>query len=312
MNPTVKRRPENQVTIMLVPHHLAGKAFKLTMPQWVFRLSIGVVGVVLVLSLGFFVFSSRMALKIIHYHGLLSENRRQQKQIEFFLNETKRLRDGVQDLEARDQELRELLGIETRRVRPKRVEPGTPQSLNFKTDQIRRNLAWVKDSIQTQRQSFKQLASLTKQFEDKFADLPSLWPVPGEIKSTFGWRHHPFIGSDAHHNGVDIPTWTGSPVRSAGDGVVVYSGWSKGYGNTIMIDHGNTYQTIYAHNSMLLVRTGQRVAKGQMLAKAGSTGLSTGPHVHYEVRVNNHPIAPTQYLDLNIQTAKNYIQLVSL
>jgi murein DD-endopeptidase MepM/ murein hydrolase activator NlpD len=253
-----------------------------------------------------------MALKIIHYHGLLSENRRQQKQIEFFLNETKRLRDGVQDLEARDQELRELLGIETRRVRPKRVEPGTPQSLNFKTDQIRRNLAWVKDSIQTQRQSFKQLASLTKQFEDKFADLPSLWPVPGEIKSTFGWRHHPFIGSDAHHNGVDIPTWTGSPVRSAGDGVVVYSGWSKGYGNTIMIDHGNTYQTIYAHNSMLLVRTGQRVAKGQMLAKAGSTGLSTGPHVHYEVRVNNHPIAPTQYLDLNIQTAKNYIQLVSL
>ena len=111
---------------------------------------------------------------------------------------------------------------------------------------------------------------------------------------------------------IDIPTWTGSPVRSAGDGVVVYSGWSKGYGNTIMVDHGNSYQTIYAHNSMLLVRTGQRVTKGQMLAKAGSTGLSTGPHVHYEVRVNNHPIAPTQYLDLNIQTAKNYIQLVSL
>lgn len=122
------------------------------------------------------------------------------------------------------------------------------------------------------------------------------WPVNGVITSDFGWRNHPIFGRQILHSGVDIGVDEGTPVHAADGGVVVYSGWMDGYGYAVVVDHGNGMSTLYGHNSDLAVSEGQTVSKGSVIAYAGSTGNSTGPHVHFEVRVNGDPVNPLGYL----------------
>lgn len=122
------------------------------------------------------------------------------------------------------------------------------------------------------------------------------WPVNGVITSDFGWRNHPIFGRQILHSGIDIGVDEGTPVHAADGGVVVYSGWMDGYGYAVVIDHGNGISTLYGHNSDLAVSEGQTVSKGTVIAYAGSTGNSTGPHVHFEVRVNGDPVDPQGYL----------------
>lgn len=122
------------------------------------------------------------------------------------------------------------------------------------------------------------------------------WPVSGEITSPYGYRVHPIWGTTIYHSGIDIGVDEGTPVHAADGGVVVWSGWMGGYGYAVVIDHGNGLSTLYGHNSELAVDEGQSVAKGQVISYAGSTGNSTGPHVHFEVRVNGDPVDPIGYL----------------
>ena len=122
------------------------------------------------------------------------------------------------------------------------------------------------------------------------------WPVSGEITSPYGYSVHPIWGTTIYHSGIDIGVDEGTPVHAADGGVVVWSGWMGGYGYAVVIDHGNGLSTLYGHNSELAVDEGQSVAKGQVISYAGSTGNSTGPHVHFEVRANGDPVDPMGYL----------------
>lgn len=122
------------------------------------------------------------------------------------------------------------------------------------------------------------------------------WPASGEITSPFGYRTHPIWGTTIYHAGIDIGVDEGVPVHAADGGTVVWSGWMGGYGYAVVIDHGNGLSTLYGHNSELVVSEGEAVGKGQVIAYAGSTGNSTGPHVHFEVRVNGDPVDPMGYL----------------
>lgn len=131
---------------------------------------------------------------------------------------------------------------------------------------------------------------------DGFAAKPSIWPTSGEITSTFGWRASPWGEGRELHPGLDIANSMGTPIAATADGVVVQSGPAGGYGNVVQIDHGNGIETIYGHNSRLAVNVGQVVKKGQIIAYMGSTGRSTGPHAHYEVRVNGVAVDPMPYL----------------
>lgn len=122
------------------------------------------------------------------------------------------------------------------------------------------------------------------------------WPVSGEITSPYGYRTHPIWGTTIYHSGIDIGVDEGTPVHAADGGTVVWSGWMGGYGYAVVIDHGNGMSTLYGHNSELAVSEGQDVSKGQVIAYAGSTGNSTGPHVHFEVRISGDPVDPMGYL----------------
>ena len=117
-----------------------------------------------------------------------------------------------------------------------------------------------------------------------------IWPVSGPVTSPFGWRW------GRMHEGIDIAVPTGTPVAAAASGRVIYAGWMGGYGNLVVIDHGGGLATAYGHNSAIAVANGSSVSQGQTISYAGSTGHSTGPHVHFEVRVNGSPVDPLGYL----------------
>lgn len=125
-----------------------------------------------------------------------------------------------------------------------------------------------------------------------------MWPVPGEynITSPFGSRLHPIAKVERMHTGIDIACSRGTPVVAAQSGSVIYSGWYGGYGKVIIMDHGGGYSTLYAHNDSLLVQVGDKVNKGDLIAKSGNTGYSTGPHLHFEVRINGDYVDPIKYV----------------
>ena len=123
------------------------------------------------------------------------------------------------------------------------------------------------------------------------------WPLSSRrITSQFGWRIHPIFGTSKFHSGIDIGAGMGEPVWAAAGGVVIHSGWMGGYGKAVIIDHGGGLTTLYAHNSRLVVKNGETVKKGQVIAHAGSTGYSTGPHLHFEVRKYGKPVNPRSYM----------------
>ena len=123
------------------------------------------------------------------------------------------------------------------------------------------------------------------------------WPIMGRINSPFGWRYHPITKRRDFHTGIDIKANRNDPIKAAAPGRVVYSGWMGGYGKVIVIEHHNGQSSLYAHCSSLLVGKGENVSSGKLIAKIGTTGRSTGPHLHFEIRNGNSPVNPIKYLN---------------
>jgi len=133
-------------------------------------------------------------------------------------------------------------------------------------------------------------------YTSSLAGGPLIRPIDGSVSSDFGMRRHPIFGGVRMHTGVDINAPYGTHIHAAADGIVVYSGWKRGYGNCVTIDHGNGLATLYAHCSSLEVSVGETVRRGQVIARVGSTGWSTGNHLHFEVRINGEPVDPEDYI----------------
>jgi len=134
----------------------------------------------------------------------------------------------------------------------------------------------------------------------KANSAPNLWPVEGQVTGSFGERIDPFNGEGAFHSGVDIGSSFGSPIIAPADGVVTFSSLLGGYGKAIMIDHGNGISTRYGHLSGYAVTAGQSVHRGEVIGFVGESGRSTGPHLHYEVRINDTPVNPYKYLRMTV------------
>lgn len=126
---------------------------------------------------------------------------------------------------------------------------------------------------------------------------PTVWPVAGKLEGGFGGRRNPFGGgSYEFHSGQDIEAAMGDPIVAGASGNVTFAGWQNGYGQLVVIDHGGGLTTRYGHMSQIGVAQGKKVERGEFIGKVGSTGRSTGPHLHYEVRINDQPVNPLQYL----------------
>lgn len=136
---------------------------------------------------------------------------------------------------------------------------------------------------------------LTKQ-KDRLTATPAVWPTEGHVTSRFGPRTSPFTGQPQHHTGVDIAAPPGTPIRAPADGVVTFVGTLPGYGHAIVLTHGFGFKTFYGHNQRNQVGKGQTVKRGQVIALVGSTGYSTGAHLHYEVLLNDQPHDPLKYI----------------
>ncbi len=164
--------------------------------------------------------------------------------------------------------------------------------------EVKRDLLRVRRAAWEQEESFHVLEEFLKSREALLVHTPLGYPVRGWITSPYGYRRDPFTGRREFHEGVDIAAPIGAPIRAPADGVVVFVGRKPGYGKMVILDHGYGYSTAYGHCSKILVRIGQRVKRGQIIAKVGNTGRSTAPHLHYEVRVGKVAVNPYYYLKL--------------
>lgn len=155
----------------------------------------------------------------------------------------------------------------------------------------------LKEAIPEKEKSLNELIGLMENRNEYLLSIPSIQPTYGRFTSRFGYRRDPINGRMDFHDGYDIANSRGTPIYATADGVVTFSGRNGGYGNQIMINHGNGFETVYAHNSRNLVKRGEFVRKGQLIAYMGSTGRSTGTHLHYEVHKNGQKVNPGNYMN---------------
>lgn len=221
--------------------------------------------------------------------------------LNYYEAKTQSMEEKVRELERLDATLRDML----------KDDPLFKSKLSQKSSGMRSELASrsgidrkialeqleeLEKKIDEQENSMKELMAAVTERSRRLAATPSLWPVKGKVTSRFGNRRSPFGTKLEFHDGIDIAAPYGSAVRATADGRVAFSGYKSGYGYTVEIKHGYGYTTTYCHLSRILVKAGENVKKGDVIGRVGSTGRSTGPHVHYMVKVNGYPVNPEEYL----------------
>ncbi len=178
---------------------------------------------------------------------------------------------------------------------PEDLEKLTPSEQRF-IRRLNRQFQDIEKRATEQESAFN---DLLRAFRDKsvlLAHTPSIWPVKGWLSSSFGYRRSPFTNRREFHAGIDVVARVGTPIFAPADGVVISTKRIGGFGKTVRIQHMQGIVTTFAHNSVNLVKVGQRVKRGDIIAKVGSTGRSTGPHLHYEVRINGVAVNPRLYI----------------
>lgn len=296
-------KKQRYYTFMLVPHDASGAAFSIKIPvQWLRAAVVGVVCVVLVVG-GSFIYTTHLSRKLVNYVNTLAKNREQKALIESFSNKTLEVNKAINELVEEDNKLRQMLGLRSWKTKVKLtldVDDHSSVPPVIKAQTISQDLKMANAVLAERKKSFTEMKAWVNDVRDHFAVTPSTWPIYGQIVSYFGYRIIPWRG---FHAGLDITASYGTPVRCTADGVITMAGWERGYGKTVVVDHGRGLSTLYGHNSAFAVAVGQRVKKGQVICYVGTTGYSTGPHVHYEVKRDGRPINPAAFLNLSILSA---------
>jgi len=287
-----------------------GKSVSLRLPRFIVRYFT----LILVLSVTLFslslLYSVFISGKLIHYKMVIDSEAEKDRHIEAFAGETDLIKKELQLILDQNNQLRRVLGLKIEKTKInidhetlKGLKEPSKYGLIFSLNKISTSLALSFKEAEDTKLSLKELKERVAEIQKKMAGTPSIWPIRGRISSRFGFRWSPWRG---FHTGVDIQASYGTPIKVTADGVVAYAGWRQGYGKAVIIDHGNNFSTWYGHASAFTVRVGERVRRGDIIAYVGSTGYSTGPHLHYEVRKNDGPINPVAFLDLDILSASRY------
>ena len=298
---------KQKFTMMIVPH--SGKStFSISVSVIALKifggLLLAVMVSIIILATNFYFSYTKLKQDTEQLQMVAKDYNVLQQQLQLFLQKTNNLQEKMQELEQLDNDLRGLLKDDPA-LKQSIDEQGNQSSLprqllssrsGIDRQQAIRLLQLLEQKLPQQEQSLKELKDAVIQRSDRIAPTPSIYPVSGKITSNFGYRKSPFGRRQEFHDGLDIAAPYGTEIVAAADGVVTFTGYKSGYGRTVTISHGYGYETSYCHNSSILVKTGQQVKKGQAIAKVGSSGRSTGPHLHYMVKLNGQLKNPADFL----------------
>lgn len=299
-----KMRKKDLWTLMLVPHR-GGKVKRLTISKFIFFSGIILTGIILTILFFFIIDYKQIKSKITVLEELKRVNKEQQEKIVSLAKKVESFNETLKKLEELENKLRNLAGVSEAKsvIKKGGFGRGGPErdSLGNKlgqkdpstlTNQMEEKFPLLEKEAQTRMKGFQYVEKVIIQKKELFASTPNIFPVQGWLSSKFGWRIDPFTYKRAFHYGIDISAPWGTSIRASAQGKVIFTGWDDGYGLTIKINNGYGYSTIYGHLSKILVKKGVWVNKGDIIGRLGSTGRSTGPHLHFEVHKNKKAIDP--------------------
>ena len=297
----MKKRKEKYLNIMIIPDSTQQiKSFKISIPF--IKTTVTVAFLIIMVATAFLVYFSKttfylysvIAEKDKEIEQLTSLIEEQDKKIATLDKNAQLVNEKIKGLDELEEKVRRMVGLSTSTPSRGNVSRDIRGESNISYDN--ETTAELISEIDQKTQNLQDLISKVAARLDYLNSIPSVYPVYGTTTSSFGTRKSPFGYGSEFHPGIDISVPVGTPVKAAGKGVVTYAGWLSGYGNVVIIDHGYGIQSVYGHNSQILVKVGQTVKRGDIIAKSGNTGRSTGPHVHFEIRVNGNPVDPMKYL----------------
>ena len=283
-----------------------GKTYNFTIPSFLIK------GVI-ILNIAFLILFGIMGFifkKYIPKRGYIAKLERENKilkqQITDFSKKITAMNDQIDKLNSLTTKLRIMANLNIKKGKDEGVGgPSFEEVKNFidlneiqdeNIKKIHYAIDKLKFELAQEDKNIKELFNYLKKKSIKLSCTPSIMPAEGWISSPFGYRRDPFTGRRRFHEGIDISNRAGTPVIAPADGIVVFTGREGGYGNLIVISHGYGISTRYGHLKKIFVKPGQKVQRGDIIGEIGNTGRSTGPHLHYEVRIYGKPVNPINYI----------------
>jgi len=260
------------VTILLVPH---GRTRSFS-----FRVPVAAVAASVCLFLIGTAFVAAVSVRAVEYQ-------RMQERLSLVSAQFLEMKGTMDSLKLAERDFRKLFSLKSKTAVLESADPGDSGSLDMET---------LREEIEAAMQSVSEIRGYIAEQKDIHLATPLGWPVDGRLSSSYGYRNHPVHEERKFHTGVDISVPSGSEVKATADGIVSFAGWTANSGLVVVAEHGHGFSTAYAHNRKALVRVGQRIARGEVIAMSGSTGVSTGPHVHYEIWRNGRSADPAGFL----------------
>ena len=258
---------------MFIPHSDA-KALRIKVP------SIGILASIILWFIGMgYVYT--VAVDALEYS-------RMKERVNYYSSQFIEMKKTMTSLQNAENEFRKLFSFKTKERILENIDTSDNGSIDMET---------LKEEIKLTMESVGEIRDYLSQQRDNYIATPKGWPVVGRISSPYGYREHPNTGMRDFHSGMDIASEPGTPVKATADGIVSFAGWSGGNGNLLALEHGLGFSTYYAHNRLVVVRVGQKIKRGDVIGYVGSTGNSTGPHVHYEVWKDGRSLNPITFIE---------------
>jgi murein DD-endopeptidase MepM/ murein hydrolase activator NlpD len=307
----LSKKGKEVLTLLIIPHTEKGPV-SLKIPVNSLRFGAAALVMVVLFLAAFIHAYAFMSGQVADLMYLKEVTKAQKAEISHLANQTQLLIQQVEEVEALSNQVREILGMPGA-AEQEYEEHVLEETFGFAAEESPRQvvgrgggdrsyvsaalLEGLRNSLESKAEELQQLFSAAEEYQHRMDHTPSIWPAQGRITSQFGYRRSPFTRRQQFHGGVDIGNSPGTPIKAAAHGKVVEASMLSGWGRLIIIEHGYGFNTYYAHLRGFAVSTGDLVTKGQTIGYMGSSGASTGPHLHYEVHVEGERVDPREYMD---------------